>query len=344
MLDGAAPSAGVRTERLCEDGPMRAIVQHVYGDPGVLRLEDVADPAPPGPKEVLVEVRAAAVNHGDLAILSGQPYLLRLAFGLRRQRVAIRGRDLAGVVVAVGDQVTRFRAGDQVYAETPRGSFAERAVVPERLLARKPANLTFERAAAIPVAGVTALQGLRDVGQVRPGQKVLVNGASGGVGTFAGQLATAFGAEVTGVCSTRNLDLVRSLGADHVVDYTREDVTRRGARYDVVLDLVGNHPLADCRRLLTPDGILVLSSGGGGRVVGPLGRYLRAMVLSPFVGQRLRVHAAKPRHEDLDALRELAEAGEITPAVEPSYPLQDTAEAVRRFAEQHARAKLVISV
>lgn len=323
---------------------MRAIVQHSYGGPEVLRLEDVAVPAPPGRKEVLVEVRAVSVNHGDLAVVTGQPYVLRLAFGLRRPRVAIRGRDLAGVVVAVGDEVTRFRPGDEVYAETPRGSFAELALVPERLLAPKPANLTFEQAAAIPVAGVTALQGLRDVGQVRPGQKVLVNGASGGVGTFAVQLTRALGAEVTGVCSTRNLELVRSLGADHVVDYTREDVTRRGARYDVVLDLVGNHPLADCRRLLTPDGILVLSSGGGGPVVGPLGRYLRALLLSPVVGQRLRVHAAKPRHEDLDALRELVEGGGVTPAIERTFPLQDTAEAVRFFAEQHARAKLVITV
>jgi NADPH:quinone reductase-like Zn-dependent oxidoreductase len=244
---------------------MRAIVQRAYGDPELLRLEDVPEPDRPGAKDVLVEVRAASLNHGDLAVAMGQPYVLRLAFGLRRPRVAIRGRDLAGVVAAVGTAVTRFRPGDEVVAETPRGSLADLAIVPERLFAREPAGLGFEQAAAIPVAGVTALQGLRDVGRVRPGQKVLVNGASGGVGTFAVQLAKALGAEVTGVCSTRNLDLVRSLGADHVIDYTEEDVTRRNTRYDVLLDLVGNLPLG-AWRLLTAHGVLVLSSGAGGAV------------------------------------------------------------------------------
>lgn len=322
---------------------MRAIVQHAYGDVDVLSLQDVDEPTP-GPHEVLVRVHAAAVNHGDWFVTSGRPYVMRAVFGLHRPRVAVRGRDLAGRVEAVGAAVTGFRPGDDVYAETATGSFAELARVPERLLALRPTNLTSEQAAAVPVAAVTALQGLRDVGEVRPGQAVLVNGASGGVGTFAVQIAKALGADVTGVCGTRNVELVRSLGADHVIDYTREDFARSGQRYDVILDLAGRHPLSACRGALTRTGTLVLASGNGGPVVGPLGRYVRALALSPFVSQRLRVHAARPSGRDLAALAALIEAGSVTPVVEATYALADTAEAVRHLAERHARAKIVIAV
>ncbi len=322
---------------------MRAIVQRAYGTADVLELRDIAEPTP-GPRDVLVAVHAASVNHGDWFATCGRPYIIRAAMGLRRPRVAVRGRDLAGRVEAVGAAVTRFRPGDDVYAETTTGSFAELACVPERLLARMPADLTFEQAAAVPVAAVTALQGLRDVGEVQPGQAVLINGASGGVGTFAVQIAKALGADVTGVCSTRNVELVRSLGADHVIDYTREDFTRSGQRYDVILDLAGRHPLAVCRGALTRTGTLVLASGHGGPVVGPLGRYARALAWSPFVIQRLRVHAAKPSRSDLDAVTTLIEAGAVTPAIETTYELADAAQAIRHLTEEHARAKLVIAV
>jgi NADPH:quinone reductase-like Zn-dependent oxidoreductase len=333
--DEAQPRSGQRM--------MRAIVQRAYGTADVLELRDIAEPTP-GPHDVLVAVHAASVNHGDLLMTSGRPYLVRAALGLRRPRVAVRGRDLAGRVEAVGAAVTRFRPGDDVYAETTTGSFAELACVPERLLAHKPANLSFEQAAAVPLAAVTALQGLRDIGGVQPGQAVLINGASGGVGTFAVQIAKAMGADVTGVCSSRNVDLVRSLGADHVIDYTREDFTRSGQRYDVILDLAGRHPLAACRGALTPTGTLVLVSGHGGSVLGPLGRYARALAWSPFVPQRLRVHAAKPSRIDLDALTALIEAGAVTPAIEATHELADTAAAIRHLSEAHARAKNVIAV
>ena len=322
---------------------MRAIVQRAYGSTDVLELRDIAEPSP-GPHDVLVAVHAASVNHGDWFLTCGRPYVVRAALGLGRPRVAVRGRDLAGRVQAVGAAVTQFRPGDDVYAETPTGSFAELACVPEHLLARKPANLTFEQAAAVPVAAVTALQALRDVGQVQPGQAVLINGASGGVGTFAVQIAKALGADITGVCSTRNVELVRSLGADHVIDYTREDFTRGGRRYDVILDLAGRDPLTACRGALTRTGTLVLASGHGGPVVGPLGRYARALAWSPFVTQRLRVHASKPSRSDLDAMTALIEAGAVTPAIEATYQLAGTPAAIRHLGEAHARAKNVIAV
>jgi NADPH:quinone reductase-like Zn-dependent oxidoreductase len=322
---------------------MRAIVQHAYGTADVLELQDVTEPTP-GPHDVLVAVHAASVNHADWFTTRGQPWIIRAALGLRRPRVAVRGRDLAGRVEAVGAAVTLFRRGEDVYAETATGSFAELACVPERLLAHKPTNLTFEQAAAVPLAAVTALQGLRDVGRVQPGQAVLINGASGGVGTFAVQIATAMGADVTGVCSTRNVALVRSLGADHVIDYTREDFTRSGQRYDVILDLAGRHPLAACRGALTRTGTLVLASGHGGPVLGPLGRYARALAWSPFVTQRLRVHATKPSRSDLAALAALIEAGAVTPVIEATYALADTPAAIRHLSEAHARAKNVIAV
>jgi NADPH:quinone reductase-like Zn-dependent oxidoreductase len=322
---------------------MRAIVQRAYGAADVLELHDITKPSP-GPHDVLVAVHAASVNRADWLVTTGRPSILRVGLGLRRPRVPVRGRDLAGTVVTVGGAVTGFGPGDEVYAETTTGSFAEYACVPERLLAPKPTNLTFEQAAAVPLAAVTALQGLRDVGQVQPGQAVLINGASGGVGTFAVQIAKTLGADVTGVCSTRNLELVRSLGADRVIDYTREDFTRSGPRYDVILDLAGQHPLSACRAALTRSGTLVLASGHGGPVFGPLGRYLRALAWSPFVTQRLRVHATKPSPSDLDALTTLIEAGAVTPAIETTYQLADTGQAIRHLAEEHARAKIVIAV
>ena len=322
---------------------MRAIVQRAYGTCEALRLEDIDEPTP-GPHDVLVRVRAASVNRADWFLTTGRPYILRAGLGLRGPRVPVRGRDLAGTVTAVGSAVTDFGPGDEVYAETTTGSFAEYACVPERLLAPKPTNLTFEQAAAVPLAAVTALQGLRDVGRLQPGQAVLVNGASGGVGTFAVQIAKTLGADVTGVCSTRNLELVGSLGADRVIDYTREDFTRSGRRYDLILDLVGQHPLLACRAALTGSGTLVLAGGDGGSVFGPIGRYIRALALSPLVPQRLRVLVAKPARRDLEALTAFIEAGHVTPVIEKTYPLAETVEALRHHTEQHARSKIVISV
>jgi NADPH:quinone reductase-like Zn-dependent oxidoreductase len=322
---------------------MRAIVQHAYGTSEVLRLEDIEQPTP-GRHDVRVRVHAASVNHADVLLTLGRPYVMRAALGLRRPRVAVAGRDLAGEVDAVGAAVTRFSPGDRVYAETTTGSFAEYTCVPERLVALMPTNLSFEQAAAVPLAAVAALQGLRDVGGVQPGDAVLVNGASGGVGTFAVQIAQALGADVTGVCSTRNVELVRSLGADHVIDYTHEDFTRSGQRYDVILDLAGRHTVTACRRALTRTGTLVSASGHGGPVLGPLGHYLRTLALSPLTSQRLRVLAAKPSRHDLETLSALIEGRRVKPVIEKTYGLIETVDAVRHLAEHHARAKIVIAV
>jgi NADPH:quinone reductase-like Zn-dependent oxidoreductase len=324
---------------------MKAIVHDRYGPPDVLRFQEVDKPVPAG-NEVLVRVRAAAVNARDWHFMRGDPYLARAAFGLRTPKVRIRGTDFAGVVEAVGGDVTRFRAGDEVYGEV-EAAFAEYVSVPDDLVERKPANLSFEQAAAIPLAGNTALMGLRDVARVQPGQRVLINGASGGVGTFAVQLAKSFGAQVTAVCSTRNAELVRSLGADHVVDYTREDFTRAGQRYDVVFDLVGNRSLADLRRALTPTGTLVLSGGGvseGGSLVGPIGLVVKGRLLARFVRHRVTTLDAVPSGANLATLRELAEAGTLTPVIDRSHPLSETAEAIRYVEEEHARAKVVLTV
>ncbi|MER6824895.1 NAD(P)-dependent alcohol dehydrogenase [Streptosporangium sp. NPDC000563] len=322
---------------------MKAITQERYGLSGVLRLDEIDKPVP-GDDEVLVRVRAASVNHGDLATITGVPYLGRLVFGLPTPKQKVPGRDIAGEVEAVGRNVTRLRPGDEVYVEVNGGGFAEYVRVPEDLPCPKPANLTFEQAAAVPCAGNTALHGLRDRGGIKAGQKVLINGASGGVGTFAVQIAASYGAEVTGVCSTRNMELVRSLGADHVVDYTREDFTRSGRRYDLIFDLAGNHSLSDCRRALSPGGTLVLSSSKGGRCFGPVLRLLGALVLAPFVRQNLRPCMAMRSRESLVDLKDLIESGRITPAVEKTYPLSELPEAMRYFSEEHARAKIVITV
>jgi NADPH:quinone reductase-like Zn-dependent oxidoreductase len=324
---------------------MKAIAQDRYGPPDVLELRDVAKPAP-GDNEVLVRVDAAAVNALDWHYMRGDPYLARLSMGLRRPKVRIRGRDFAGRVEALGPGVERFRVGDEVFGEAD-GAFAEYVSAPDHAVDPKPANLTFEQAAAVPVAGGTALMGLRDVAHVQPGQRVLINGASGGVGTFAVQLGKSLGAEVIGVCSARNADLVRSIGADHVIDYASEDFTRNGQRYDVVFDLVGNRSLSDCRRALTPEGTLVLSGGGvseGGSFIGPLALFAKSMVLSRFVHQRLLQLTEQPSRENLAALRERVESGAVTPVIDRTYPLSDVPEAIRYLEVEHARAKVVITV
>ena len=333
---------------------MKAIVQDRYGAPGSLRIVEVDRPTPKN-NELLVRVHAAALNARDWHILRGDPRVMRLmapaVFGLRGPRRPIRGSDVSGTVVEVGRDVTRWRAGDEVYGDLgdSDGAFAEYACLPGTAAERKPTGLTFEQAAAIPLAGRTALAGLRHAGRVAPGQRVLVNGASGGVGTFAVQIARALGAEVTGVCSPRNVELVRSIGADHVVDYTREDFTRAARPYDLVFDLVGNRSLGELRRALAPTGTLVLSGGGaptGGRptMFGPLGLMVRGQASSRLVGQRVVVLAVPPVADTLGALHELVESGQVVPVIDRTYPLAEVPEALRYLEIEHARAKVVITV
>jgi NADPH:quinone reductase-like Zn-dependent oxidoreductase len=324
---------------------MKAIVQDRYGSPDVLALRDVDKPIP-AENEVLVRIHAASVNARDWHVMRGDPYVARPSFGFGRPKVKIRGTDFAGRVEAVGSDIHRFRPGDEVFGEAD-GAFAEYVCAPDGVVEVKPSNLTFEQAAAVPLAANTALIGLREVARVQPGQQVLVNGASGGVGTFAVQIAKSLGAEVTGVCSTRNVALIRSLGADHVVDYTVDDFARNGRRYDVVLDLVGNRSLSDFRRALTPTGTVVLSGGGvsrGGSMFGPIGLFLRSQLLSRFVRHRLLTLPAKPSKENLAALRELAESGKLTPVIDRTFPLSEAPEAIRYLEVEHARAKVVITV
>ena len=325
---------------------MKAVVQDVYGSTDTLRLGNVEVPVI-GDDDVLVRVRAAGVDPGVWHLMTGHPYLVRLmGMGLRRPKVPVRGRDLAGVVEAVGSQVTRFGPGDEVYGETPFGSFAEYARSREVDLARKPVNLTFEQAAAVPVSGITALQGLRDVGRVQAGQQVLVIGAAGGVGSFAVQLAHAFGARVTGMCSTAKIELVRSIGAEDVIDYTREDVDARGPQFDLIIDTAGRRPLSLLRRALRPHGILAIVGGeGGGRWLGGFDRQiLRAPVRSMFSAQRLRAVVAKGSPDDLEYLTTLIESGKVTPVIDRTFPLSEAPEAIRYLAQGHPGGKIVITV
>jgi NADPH:quinone reductase-like Zn-dependent oxidoreductase len=321
---------------------MKAIVYHTYGSPDVLEYEEIEKPTA-GDNEVLIRIRAAAANPMDYHLMGGA-YLMRLMTGLLKPKPTCPGADLAGEVEAVGRNVARFRPGDSVFGGARR-AFAEYVCAPEDRLAVKPANLTFEQAAAIPVAGLTALQGLRDKGRIQPGQKVLINGAAGGVGTFAVQIAKSFGADVTGVCSTRSVDLVRSIGADHVIDYTRDDFTRSTQRYDLLLDCVGNRPLSACRRVMTPKGTFVaVGVRPGGRWVGPLPFLLKLLVSSWFVSQRLVFFVASIGTDDLIVLKELIEAKRVTPVIDRSYTLSEVPEAIRYLKEGHARGKVVITV
>jgi NADPH:quinone reductase-like Zn-dependent oxidoreductase len=322
---------------------MKAIINYKYGSPDGLELQEIKKPEIKG-DSVLVRVRAASVNPLDWHFMRGQPYFARImGMGLRRPKGIVRGVDVAGHVEAVGENVTQFRPGDEVFGSCD-GAFAEYVCGEENDFVSKPEALTFEQAAAVGVAGCTALQGLRDKGQLQPGQRVLINGAAGGVGTFAVQIANSLGAHVTGVCSTRNVDMVRSIGADQVVDYTREDFTQGGQRYDLILDAVGNRSGSDLRRALTPKGTVVLAGAESGRWLKPLPHLLGALVLSRFVGQRILPFLAKIRKEDLVVLKELIDAGNVTPVIDRTYALSETPEAIRYLEAGHAQGKVVVTV
>jgi NADPH:quinone reductase-like Zn-dependent oxidoreductase len=321
---------------------MRAVLRDTYGSVDVLRL-GVIDKPVIADDEVLVKVRAAGLDRGTWHHMTGLPYLGRLAFGLRAPKNPVLGLDVAGTIVAVGSRVTRFQHGDEVFG-IAKGSFAEFAAAKENKLAPKPAGLSFEQAAVVPVSALTALQALRDAGRVEAGWKVLIVGASGGVGTYAVQLARSFGAEITGVASTPKVDLVRSIGADHVIDYTREDFADGIHRYDLILDIGGNSPLSRLRRTLTPTGTLVIVGGEqGGKWTG-VDRQLRALALSPFIRQRLTTFISKERHADLETLSQLIESGHVSPVIDEAYSLADVPDAMRRLEAGHARGKIVITV
>ncbi len=321
---------------------MKAIVYTEYGPPDVLQLKEVEKPAPKD-DEVLVKVHAASVNTSDWVFVRGEPFLIRAMYqGLLKPKNTILGADIAGRVEAVGRNVKQLQPGDEVFGDLSEcgwGGFAEYVSVPENALALKPANLTFEEAAAVPQAAVVALQGLRDKGQIQPGQKVLINGASGGIGTFAVQIAKSFGVEVTGVCSTRNLDMVRSIGADHVIDYTQEDFTQDEQRYDLIIDIAANRSVFGYKRALSPNGIYV--------VVGTA-RIFQALFIGPLISmignKKVGVLGAKPNNKDLAFMKELLEAGKVVPVIDGRYPLNEIAEAVRHYGEEHPQGKVVITV
>jgi len=336
---------------------MNAAVYTRYGPPEVIEVKDVEKPVPRD-REVLIEVRAASLNPLDGGLMKGKPYTFRLLSGLLKPKITQLGVDVAGRVEAVGRNVTQFKPGDEVFGVAIRypqgsgakvwicqGAFAEYVCAPESTLAIKPDNVTFEQAAAAPAAAFTALQGLRDKGHVQPGQKALVNGAAGGVGTFAVQIAKLFGAHVTGVCSTRNLEMVRSIGADRVIDYTQEDFTQSGRSYDVLFDLIGNRSLSACRRVLHPRGIFLLAGGPGSRwMIGLMARPLKALALSPFVRQKLVMFLARPNKDDLTIMRELMQAGKLTAVIDRRYKLNQVPEAIRYLETKHARGKVVITL
>jgi len=322
---------------------MKAIVYRHYGSPDVLQYEEVQKPAA-GDIEVLLRVCAAGVNPLDWHFIRGTPYFIRLVAGLRKPKVARLGVDVAGVVEAVGRNVTRFKPGDEVFGSC-RGAFAEYVCASESALAMKPENVTFEQAASVPVAAFTALQALRDKGKIHAGQDTLINGAAGGVGTFAVQIAKSFGANVTGVCSSRNEPMVRSLGADRVIDYTREDFTRGGQRYGLIFDCVGNHSFFACRRVLNPTGIYIGCGGGGPDIrwmIGPMAQMVAEVVGSWFMSQKPVGLLAKPNLEDLTTVGDLIQAGKVTPVIDRRYPLDRTAEAIRYLEQGHARGKVVV--
>ena len=323
---------------------MKAIVQDTYGSPDVLELRDIESPEC-ADDEVLVRVRAAGVGRDVWHVMAGLPYPIRLAgFGFRAPKNPVIGSDMAGVVETVGKSVIRFQPGDEVFG-IGKGSYAEYVCARENKLAPKPTNLTFEQAAVVAIMGSTALQALRDQGKVEPGQEVLIIGASGGVGTYAVQIAKAFGAQVTGVCSTKKVEMVRSIGADHVIDYTQEDFAEGDKRYDLILDIGGNSSLARLRHALTPEGTLVIVGGeGGGRWLGGLQRQLWATMLSPFVSQKLGTFVSTPNYEDLLVLGELVESGKVTPVIDRTYPLAEVPEAMRYLEGGHAKGKVLITV
>jgi NADPH:quinone reductase-like Zn-dependent oxidoreductase len=335
---GPAPALAAGAER------MKAVVRRCYGPAEVLRLEDIEKPTPKD-DEVLVKVRAVAVNPLDWHYMTGTPYVMRIDSGFGRPKSERLGVDFAGTVEAVGKSVTQFKPGDEVFG-AKNGAFAEYVTVREsRGIVLKPAHISFEQAASAPVAAITALQGLRDKGRIRPGQKVLINGASGGVGTFAVQIAKSLGAEVTGVCSTRNVEMVRAIGADHVIDYTREDFTSSGQRYDVIFDNVGNHPLLAYRRVMTPEGVYVMVGGPKkNKWLGPLLNAVKAPLLAPFVSQEFAVLLAELTKEDLSVLGDLMAGGKVKPVIDRRYTLRETPEALRYLETQRARGKVVITL
>jgi NADPH:quinone reductase-like Zn-dependent oxidoreductase len=309
----------------------------------VVQIEDVDKPVPKD-NEVLIKVRAASVNPLDSGLMKGKPHSFRILFGLCKPRLTRPGVDVAGQVEAVGKNVIEFKPGDEVFGSC-RGAFAEYACTPESKLTTKPDNVTFEQAASVPVAAFTALQGLRDKGHIQPGQKVLINGAAGGVGTFAVQIAKSFGAEVTGVCSTRNVEMVRSIGADQVIDYTQRDFTESGQRYDLILDTYMDHSLSACRRVLRTKGIYVMVGGPARRwMIGILAPVIKALVVSPFVSQNFVTFIARSSKEDLNTMRDLMAAGKVHPVIDKSYSLSEVPQAIRYLEERHARGKVVITL
>lgn len=323
---------------------MRAIVQDRYGQADVLRLlEDAAMPQI-GEDDVLVRVRAAGINAADWHLMTGEPYPVRLVMGLRRPRIATLGSDFSGVIEAVGSAVTRISVGDEVMGEVTRGTLADYVAVAEKNVVRKPTNLTHEQAAAVPMGALTALQAVRDTGKVQPGQSVLVNGASSGVGIYAVQIAVAMGAKVTGVCSGRNAEMVRSLGATTVIDYTQEDFTATSERYDVIIDIVSSRSIADVRKVLTPRGRYVLvGAASTGKWFG-MGRQAQVVATSPFVSQTLKPMLAGAKQKDLETIVEMVETGQVSPVVDTVYPLEQAADAIRHVQEGHARGKVVVTI